>query len=121
MPRFMLQIWTDTKRAAEADPAEMEGLMGEYFAYTQALVEAGALRGGDPLHPVDTARTVGTGGVITDGPFAELAEHLGGYYLIEVADMDEACEWAKKLPGVARGLDRIEVRQIVDLPPDMMP
>ena len=53
---------------------------------------------------------------MTDGPFADVAEHLGGFYIIDVATMDEALEWAAKLPGVPRGLDRIEVRPVMVYP-----
>jgi hypothetical protein len=53
---------------------------------------------------------------VTDGPFAEVAEHLGGFYIVDVDTMDDALEWAAKLPGVDRGLDRIEVRAVMVFP-----
>ena len=58
------------------------------------------------------------GGVVTDGPFADVTEHLGGYYLVEVPTIEAACDWAAKLPGVERGIDRIEVRAIAPFPRD---
>lgn len=121
MSRFMLLIYSDAKAWEAVPEAETHEVMGEYFAYTQELAQAGALLAGDPLHPVSTARTVAADGVVTDGPFAEMNEVLGGYYIVEVDSQDEACAWAAKLPGVGRGLDRIEVREVQELPPGMMP
>jgi hypothetical protein len=115
MARFMLLIYGDSTRWDDTPQADVDAMMGKYFAVTQEMVDAGVLRGGDPLHPVDTAVTVGAAGT-TDGPFAETAEVLGGYYIVEVADRDAAAAWAAKLPGVAMGLDRIEVREILELP-----
>ena len=120
MPRYMLLIQSDSKRWAETDEATSNQINEEYIAYTRELIEAGVLRAGDPLEGADTAKVVGQGGVVTDGPFAETAEQLGGYYIIEVDGEDAAVTWAGKLPGVGRGLDRIEVRRVVDLPPEMM-
>ncbi len=115
MPKYIELIYGNAAKWAAIDPEESGTIMGEYFAYTQALAEAGALVAGDPLHGVDTAKTVSAGGAVTDGPFADLTEHLGGYYIIEVATLDEALGWAAKLPGVDRGLDRVEVREVVDV------
>ena len=116
MARYMLLIYSDEKRWADVTDAEQGAIMGDYFAYTQALVEAGVIQGGDPLEGSESAKTVSEGGVVTDGPHAEVAEHLGGYYIVDVPDIDAAVEWAKKLPGVARGLDKIEVRAVADIP-----
>jgi hypothetical protein len=116
MAKYTLLIYSDAKRWQDVGEDEMNAIMGEYFAYTQALREAGVYQGGEALQPVDTAKTVGQGGVVSDGPFAEVAEHLGGFYLIEVDGEERAVEWAAKLPGVDRGLDRIEVREVVEYP-----
>lgn len=115
MPKYMQLIYGDAAKWADAPPEVTGSIMGEYFAYTQALAEAGVLVAGDPLHPADTAKTVSQGGAVTDGPFADLTEHLGGYYIIDVASIDDAIAWAAKLPGVDRGFDRIEVRELVDV------
>lgn len=122
--KYMLLIYTDPKLAAEMTEADGEALMGEYFAFTQAIVESGEMLGGDPLQPFDTATTVRTFNgerVTSDGPFAETKEVLGGYYIVDVADIDRALELAGQLPGCKRGVDAIEVRAVAELPPDMMP
>ena len=116
MAKYTLLIYSDVKRWEDLGEDEMNAIMGEYFAYTQALREAGVYHGGEALQPADTAKTVGQNGVVTDGPFAEVAEHLGGYYLIDVDSPAQALDWAAKLPGVDRGLDRIEVREVVEYP-----
>ena len=96
------------------DPAEWERTMGEYNAYTAMLRDKGAYRAGEALEPVTTATTIRIRDgetVMTDGPFAETKEVLGGYYLIDVDSLDAALEWAAKLPGAAYGT--IEVRPVV--------
>lgn len=112
MSEFMLLIYTDQTKIAGVEATDWEAIHGEYVAVTKAMSGAGVTRGGAPLHPAETAKTVASGGVVTDGPFAEVTEVLGGYYLLEVPSMDEAVAWAGKLPGVARGFDRIEVRPV---------
>ena len=116
MAKYTLLIYSDTKRWQDVGEDEMNAIMGEYFAYTQALRDAGVHRVGEALHPADTARTVAANGVVTDGPFAEVAEHLSGFYVVDVDTEEQALEWARKLPGVPRGLDRTEVRQVMEFP-----
>jgi hypothetical protein len=116
MAKYTLLIYSDTKRWQDVGEDEMNAIMGEYFAYTQALRDAGVLRGVEALQPADTAKTAAANGVVTDGPFADVAEHLGGFYVVDVDGEEQALDWAHKLPGVPRGLDRIEVRQVVDYP-----
>ena len=115
MSRFMLLIFADEKRWQEVSEEEHGAIMGEYFAYTNAMVEAGAFVSGDPLHPSTTAKTVAQGGVVTDGPFADIAEHLGGYYVVDVPSIDDAVEWARRNPSLQRGLDRVEVRPVLEM------
>ena len=89
-------------------------LMPEYMAYTQALSESGSLVGANQLQPSDTATTVRVRGgetLVTDGSFIETKESLGGYYLVEAETLDEAIEWAAKIPSARFG--HIEVRPIV--------
>jgi hypothetical protein len=112
MPQYMLLIYspTDTSRT----PEELEAEMPKWFAYTQELQESGAMVAGDALEPADTATTVRVRDgetVITDGPFAETKEALGGYYLLDVPDLDAALAWAAKIPNVGYG--SIEVRPVV--------
>jgi hypothetical protein len=120
VPKFMLLINTDVDAMqANLASAAPDALNAEYFTYTQELIDAGAMLGGDPLEGPETGRIVSPGGVVTDGPFADTAEVLGGYYLVELPSIDEAVAWAAKLPGVARGFDRIEVRPVRVLPASM--
>jgi hypothetical protein len=102
------QYWTAPEESAFA-PA-----YGEFGA---AAAAAGVLRGGEALHPADLATTItvrgGKGGdvVMTDGPYAEAKEVLGGFYVLDVDDLDEALRWAAQIPAAWRG--RVEVRPIV--------
>jgi hypothetical protein len=92
---------------------EGEAFMGEYFAFTEGIKQSGHYLGGNALKPVSTATTVRTrGGKLstTDGPFAETKEQLGGYYLIEARDLNDALQVAAKIPSVRTG--SIEVRPI---------
>ena len=84
--------------------------MQEYFAYTTELRDSGKYVDGDALQPTSTAKTVTSAGV-TDGPFAETKEQLGGYYMVEVDTEDEALEWAAKIPSARYG--KIEVRPVM--------
>ena len=116
MAKYMLLIYSDIKRWADLPEAEQQAINTDYFTYTQVLIDAGVMQGGDPLVGHEETKTVAQGGVVTDGPHVEAAEHLGGYYIIDVPDADTAVRWAGKLPGVGRGVDRIEVRPIMVLP-----
>ena len=90
------------------------GLMPEYIAFTQALEAAGAMADGNQLQPAHTATTVRVRDgetLVTDGPFIETKETLGGYYVIDVESLDEALEWAAKIPSARYG--HIEVRPVV--------
>jgi len=92
---------------------EVAQVMKEYSDYTAALQEAGAYVSGNRLRPVASARSVRIREgqtLLTDGPFAETKEQLGGYYLIDVKDLDEALKWAAKIPSARFGT--IEVRAI---------
>jgi hypothetical protein len=108
--RYLLLIYSEP---AEASDAEMGAQLGEYNAYTQWLKDTGQYLGGEALQPVTDATTVETRDgrrIVTDGPFAETKEHLGGYYLIEARDLDAAIEAAGRLPGSKTG--KIEIRPI---------
>jgi hypothetical protein len=113
MSEYLLLIYTDQTKREGLSPEDDAALHDDYVAITQAMDAAGVNRGGNPLYGPETAKTVGHGGIVTDGPFAEVTEVLGGYYLVDVTDQDEALAWAAKLPGVTRGWDRIEVRPIM--------
>ena len=96
------------------ESADNGDLMPAYMAYTEALQASGALVGANQLQPSETATTVRVRDgqtLVTDGPFIETKESLGGYYLIEVESLDEALEWAAKIPSAKFG--HIEVRPLV--------
>jgi hypothetical protein len=98
------------------DPKELEAYMAPWGEYHAVLQKAGAMLGGNALQPTSTATTVELKdgkASFTDGPFAETKEQLGGYYLIDCANLDEALALAAKCPGVHHG--RVEVRPIMDL------
>ena len=91
--------------------------MAANIAATKAMADAGVLVDSAPLYPVSSATTVrvrDAGDVVTDGPYAELKEQLGGYRLIECADLDEALRWAKTIPAARTGA--VEVRPVLAVP-----
>lgn len=112
MPKYMLLIYSPA--GVQPTPEQMEAEMPKWFAYTQELQESGAMVAGDALEPVDAATTVRVRDgetLISDGPFAETKEALGGYYLVDVPDLDAALAWAAKVPNVGYG--SVEVRPVV--------
>jgi hypothetical protein len=117
--RYILLIHTDEKAAANATPEQQKQVMDAYNAFSKDIAERGLMLGGEALEPTSTATTVRVRGgevLTTDGPFAETKEQLGGYYLVDCKDLDEAIEVAAKIPGAANG--SIEVRPIWELPPE---
>lgn len=113
--QYLILIYSDEKADANATKEEMDAWMGEYWAYTDAMQKAGAYKGGEALQPTATATTVRVKDgkkVTTHGPFAETKEQLGGYYLIDCKNLDEAIDWAARCPGARVG--SIEVRPIMD-------
>jgi hypothetical protein len=113
--RYLALIYTPEPTEA---PSEEQGrqMMPEYGEYTEMIKQRGTYLGGDALLPSSTATTVRIrDGKLstTDGPFAETKEQLGGYYLLECKDLDEAIDLAGKIPGARFGA--IEVRPIMEL------
>ena len=103
---YMILIYADERAWAGLDEKHLKAAYKEYMDYTQDLIKAGVLKGGSELKPVSTATTVRVRGgkvLTTDGPFAETKEQLGGYYLLEVPDLDAAVRWAGKCPGAKHG------------------
>jgi hypothetical protein len=99
------------------DPAVWGQIMAEYNAYTEMLKQRGAYLGGEALQPVTTATTVRVRDgetLTTDGPFIETKEAIGGFYLVEARDLDEALELAAACPGAKYG--SMEVRPVVEFP-----
>lgn len=110
---------TPEEFAERTDPERSGPYWGAYTEYSRALEEAGILRGGAgllPPHAATTLRGRGQARQVQDGPFAETKEQLGGFYLIEVADLDEALAWAERCPAAARGA--VEVRPTLP-PPEL--
>jgi hypothetical protein len=113
--KYLLLIYEDENLARHRPEADTKAVYDAYIAYTQALKEAGVLIAGDALQGISTATTVRVRQgktTMTDGPFAETKEQLGGYYLIDVPDLDAALKWAERLPSAKTG--SVEVRPLFD-------
>ena len=114
--KYMFSLFGEEGGYENASPEDMKSEMDRWAAFGQEAVEAGAFVAGDGLQESATATTVripADGGerIVSDGPFAETKEQLGGYYVLDCKDLDEALEWAKKIP--LRG-GAIEVRPVMD-------
>ena len=114
--RYMLLLYANEAAEAAASPEDRQAMFAAHLAYAQNLREKGVILAGDPLLPTSAATTVRVQGgekMITHGPFAETAEQLGGYYILECANLDEALAWAAANPSAAAG--SVEVRPIMDM------
>jgi hypothetical protein len=113
--RYMLTIVGEEGGWEDATPEDMKAELDGWSAYTDALKEADVFIAGEGLQESATATTIRAsddgGRVVTDGPFAETKEQLGGFYLLECDDLDQAIDWAKKVP--IRG-GAVEVRPVMD-------
>jgi hypothetical protein len=104
--KFMLQLWGDESHWANMSDEESAAEMARWEDYTNQLVAAGAMVSGEALQAGATSRTLRIQNgerIVTDGPFAETKEQLGGFYVIECASIDEALDWAAKLPSAEHG------------------
>ncbi len=111
--KYALLIYAAPGASNNAEPRAAEGVIDNWLDYTVALRESGALIAAEQLDQIDTATTVALQGgerLLTDGPFMETKEHLGGFYLIDVPDLDTALDWAAKMPIMRYGL--VEVRPV---------
>jgi hypothetical protein len=116
--QYMLLLYSAEDAGPQPGSPEHAAHMQEWFAYSEALEKAGALISGEPLQGSETATTVRIRNgdtVLTDGPFAETKEVLGGFYMIDVGDLDAAIGWAAKIPLAPYG--SVEVRPLLELPP----
>jgi hypothetical protein len=114
--QYMLLIYGSEAEFQKAGKADVERTMAAYGAYTEALRNAGVLSGANRLQWSSAATTVRVADgktKVLDGPYAETKEQLGGYYMIEVPDLDAALSWAARCPGAAHGA--IEVRPVWDM------
>ena len=111
--QYLLMIYSNEQEMKALGPAELSEMHREYVEFTKSIVQAGQFKAGDRLRPVSTASTVRVRNgkvLVTDGPFAETREQLGGYYLIEGKNLDEALAVAARIPSAKHG--SIEVRPI---------
>jgi hypothetical protein len=115
--RYMLLIYDREADWAKLNEKDQGALYGEYGAFTEGIRKSGHYKAGDPLQPIATATTVRVRNgktVTTDGPFAETREQLGGYYIVDAKDLDEATAIAARIPSARTG--SIEVRPIMEMP-----
>jgi hypothetical protein len=117
--RYALLIYADENPAVEWTQEQRDEETKAYGEFTKEIANRGIMQGGEPLQGTATATTVRVRdgeSLTTDGPFAETKEVLGGFYLVDCKDLDEAIEIASKIPTAKHG--SIEVRPIMELPPD---
>ena len=116
--QYLLTLYSDESGWTKMTPEQQQQGVAAYTAYTQALQTAGVLKGSNRLRPSGTATTLRTTNgktQVLDGPFIDSKEQLGGYYLIDVPDLDAALSWAGKCPGVNHGV--VEIRAIWSMDP----
>ena len=115
MITYLLALYDNEKNDEGKTEADMAALMGEYEVFTESAKKGGNYIGGEALQPVATASTVRVRDgkrLITDGPFAETKEQLGGFYLIKAKNIDEAIAIASRIPAAKTG--SVEVRPCID-------
>lgn len=115
--KYLCLIYDEESKMAGMSKSESDAFMGEYYSFTQDLAKSGQMVAGEALQPVHTATTVRirNGKVsTTDGPFAETKEQLGGFYLIEAKDLNEALKIGSRIPSARTG--SIEVRPVTVFP-----
>jgi hypothetical protein len=112
--KYAFTIYGDESQRESATPEQQQQMSQAYGALTQEMEQKGVLVAGDGLYPTATATTVRVRDGerdVTDGPFAETKEQLGGFYVLDVKDLDEAIEWAAKIPGAQLG--SVEIRPVM--------
>jgi hypothetical protein len=113
--RYLCLIYENETAFETLPPAESEAIMNEYFQFTEDIRKNGKYVAGEALHPTASATTVRVrNGKLstTDGPFAETKDQLGGFYLIEATDLNDAIQVASRIPSARHG--SIEIRPVVD-------
>ena len=112
--RYAFTIYRDEAAMADVTPEQMQAMSQAYAEVTQEMQDKGVFVAGDGLHPTSTATTVRVRDgerTVVDGPFAETKEALGGFYVLECRDLDDAIDWAAKIPGSQVG--SVEVRPVL--------
>ena len=115
--QYMFLIYENESLFEERDEQQKQQIMQDYFAFTTEVKEKGVFVAGDPLMPIDTATSVRLRNgktLATDGPFAETKEQLGGYYILDCKDLEEALDYGARIPTAVHGT--IEVRPIMVFP-----
>jgi hypothetical protein len=116
--QYLLLIYSDENSWGDLPEAEQGKLLEEFGAFTKSIAQSGHYRGGNELDRISTAKTIHVRNgksIVSDGPFAETKEQLGGYYLVEAKDVNEALQIGARIPSARFG--SIEVRPVV--PHDM--
>ena len=116
--KYLCLIYDEESKLQAMAKPESDAFMGEYFAFTDSVRKSGHYLGGNALQPVQSASTVRVRNgktSTTDGPFAETKEQLGGYYLIEAKDLNDAIQVAARIPSAKTG--SVEVRPIMEMNP----
>ena len=117
--RYMMLIYSQETESGPA-PEDVERIKAAHWALIEEASRKGVLRGAEPLAPTSTATTVRMQNgamLLTDGPFAETKEQLAGYYILECGNLDQAIEWAAKIPTGCKGSEgSIEIRPIPEMP-----
>jgi hypothetical protein len=112
--RYMFNLFSEEGSMEAASPEEMKAELDRWDAFSKEAVDAGVLVAGDALQESATATTFRVGeqdSLVSDGPFAETKEQLGGYYVLDCKDLDDALEWGRKIPLRSGS---IEVRPVMD-------
>jgi hypothetical protein len=112
--KYALTIYRDESAVQDATPEEMAAISQAYMNLTKMMEAKGALVAGEGLYPTPTATTVRVRDgerSVSDGPFAETKEQLGGFYVLDCKDLDEAIEWAAQIPGAQSG--SVEIRPVM--------
>lgn len=115
--KYLLMIYAAESAEPTPGTPEFMQLLEDYGAFSEEVEKAGVFVGGEPLEPIATATTIRVRGgetLVTDGPFAETKEVLGGYYLLDCDNLDQALEYAAKIPSAKYGC--VEVRPIMQMP-----
>jgi len=115
--KYMLLIYDDEKIWATMPEAERQKIFGEYMQFSKDVQESGHYKSGAPLQPTSKATSVKVRNgkrLVTDGPFAETREQLGGYFLIDAKNLDEAIAIAGRIPMARKGT--VEVRPVIEIP-----
>lgn len=113
--KYLLALYPDPSSMTDRTPEEGQAAMAAWDAYTQETRDAGVFEAGEGLQGPETATTIDLQSsgdhIVTDGPFAETREQLGGFYMLDCGDLDEALAWARKIPMPG---GKVEVRPVMD-------